>query len=243
MIGISIAAKKEWEAVLKNYNLDIKDCKKFPFGEYFKKNLYGENVIFYRCGVRKMNCSASTQYIIDHFNVEKIIVAGTCAGIDDKYNNLDIIFPNKLVQYDCTVKETEPLIKDSFTVTLDLDRLNGINTGTLGTADKPVVMWDDYLELKENEVTIADTESAAIAYICKANNVECAVIKGISDFPTNENDISEEKSHEGQLNMFLTNIPIIMNSIINNYLEFAIKNHFNYSEYIPKETSIKNKTF
>ena len=37
-------------------------------------------------------------------------------------------------------------------------------------------------ELKNNNITIADTESAAIAYICKANNVECMVIKGISDF-------------------------------------------------------------
>ena len=100
---------------------------------------------------------------------------------------------------------------------------------TLGTADKPVVMWKDYLELKDNGITIADTESAAIAYICKANNVECIVIKGISDFPKNESESTKEDSHEEQLNVFLTNIPIIMNDIVDNYLEFAIKNHFDYS--------------
>lgn len=239
MIGISVAAKKEWEAVLEKYNIDIESCNKFPFGEYFKINLYGNDVIFYRCGVRKMNCSASTQYMIDHFNLSKIIVAGTCAGIDDNYKNLDIFIPNRLVQYDCTVKETEPLIKDSFTVEFDLSGLNGINTGTLGTADKPVVMWNDYIELKNNGITIADTESAAIAYICKANDVECIVIKGISDFPTNENETSKEESHEGQLNVFLTNIPIIMNNILDNYLEFAIKSHISYSDYIPEAVSIK----
>ncbi len=38
-------------------------------------------------------------------------------------------------------------------------------------------MWKDYLELKENNITIADTESAAIMYICRANDVECIVIK------------------------------------------------------------------
>ena len=239
MIGISIAAQTEWEAVLNKFNINIKDCNPFPFGEYFKTNLYGENVIFYRCGVRKMNCSASTQYMIDHFNLDKIIVAGTCAGIDDKYKNLDIFFPNKLVQYDCTVKETEPLIKDSFTVYLDMSNYNNLNIGTLGTADKPVVMWKDYLELKENNIKVADTESAAIAYICKANNVECVVIKGISDFPTNENESTKEDSHAGQLNVFLTNIPIIMNNIIDNYLEFAIKNHFNYLEYKSEKVSIR----
>ena len=43
-------------------------------------------------------------------------------------------------------------------------------------------------QLKDNNITIADTDSAAIAYICKANDVECVVIKGISDFPINENE-------------------------------------------------------
>lgn len=239
MIGISIAAQKEWEAVLNKYKINEENCEKFPFGEYFECNLYGEKVIFYRCGVRKMNSSASTQYMIDHFNLNKIIVIGTCAGIDNKYNNLDIFFPNKLVQYDCTVKETEPLIKDSFTVKISTEKFDNINTGTLGTADKPVVMWNDYIELKNNNITIADTESAAIAYICKANNIECVVIKGISDFPTNELESTKEDSHEEQLNLFLTNMPIVMNKIIDNYLEFAIKNHFEYSQYMPEEVSIK----
>ncbi len=239
MIGISVAAKKEWEAVLDRFSVKIENCETFPFGEYFKTNLYGEEVIFYRCGVRKMNCSASTQYMIDHFGLSKIIVAGTCAGVDDTYKNLDIFFPNKLVQYDCTVKETEPLIKDSFTIAINMSEYSNVKTGTLGTADKPVVMWKDYMELRDNNITIADTESAAIAYICKANNVECVVIKGISDFPTNENESNKEDSHEGQLNVFLTNIPIIMNDIVDNYLEFAIKNHFDYSEYKAEEVLIK----
>ena len=230
MIGISIAAKKEWESILEKFN--ISNCNTFPFGEYFITNLYGEDVIIYKCGARKMNCSASTQYMIDHFNLDKIIVAGTCAGIDDNYKDLDIFFPDKFVQYDCTVKETEPLIKDSFTVELDMSNYNNRNTGTLGTADKPVVMWKDYLELKENNITIADTESAAIAYICRENNVECVVIKGISDFPTNEKE--KEDSYESQLNVYLSNIPIIMNNIIDNYLEFAIRNHFTYKENTTK---------
>ena len=239
MIGISVAAKKEWEAVLEKYNVDIETCNKYPFGEYFKMHVDDNEVIFYRCGVRKMNCSAATQYMIDHFNLTKVIVVGTCAGIDDSYKTLDIFIPDKLVQYDCTVKETEPLIKDSFTVTLDLKELKEINTGTLGTADKPVVMWNDYLELKNNGITIADTEAAAIAFICKANNVECVVIKGISDYPTNENETNKEYSHEVQLNTFLINIPIIMNNIMDNYLEFAIKKKIDYIDYEPKATNIK----
>ena len=226
MIGISISARKEWDAVLDKFNINMSSLEKYPLGEYFKTNLYGEDVIFYRSGVRKMNCSASTQYMIDHFDLNKIIVIGTCAGIDDKYKNLDIFFPNKLVQYDCTVKENEPLIKESFSVLINTDKYKDLNTGTLGTADKPVVIWKDYIELKENNITIADTESAAIAYICKANNVECVVIRGISDFPINEKE--QDDWVEAQYNAFVENIPIVMNKIIDNYLEFAMKNHFEY---------------
>lgn len=225
MTGISIASKREWKAILDRFQMNVDCCIKYPFGEYFTTEINGENVLFYRCGVRKVNCSAATQYIIDHFDLKKIIVAGTCAGIDDKFKNLDIFIPDKAVQYDCTVKEQEPLIKDSFTISFDLDLLGfDILTGTIGTADKAVVMWKDYLELKENGITVADTEAAAIAYICKANSVECIIIKGISDFPTD----AQNSPNEEQLNSFLTNVPIIMNKIIDEYLSLALQSSVKY---------------
>lgn len=225
MLGISIAAKREWKAVLDRFQINIDSCIKYPFGEYFTTEINGESVVLYRCGVRKTNCSAATQYMIDHFDLKKIIVVGTCAGIDDRFKKLDIFIPNKAVQYDCTVKEQEPLIKDAFTVSFDLDlSRSDVLTGTIGTADKAVVMWKDYLELKENGITIADTESAAIAYICKTNRIECIIIKGISDFPTNE----QETSNEEQLDSFLTNVPIVMDRIIDEYLPLALQSTVKY---------------
>ena len=89
MIGISVAARKEWDVVLNRFKIKIEDCNAFPFGEYVHFNLFGEDVVLYRCGVRKMNCSASTQYMIDHFDLKKVIVAGTCAGIDNNYNSCE----------------------------------------------------------------------------------------------------------------------------------------------------------
>ena len=228
MIGIAIAAKNEWKAILEKFN--VLSCEHFSLGEYFKTNIYGEEIIFYNCGSRKMRCSASTQYMIDHFNFSKIIVLGTCAGIDNKYKTFDVFFPNKLVQYDCTVKESEPLIKDSYTVEIDVSSLDNINTGTLATADKPVVTWKDYEELKENDITIADMEAAAISYICRANDVECVVVKGISDFPIDENITSKEESYNEQFDIYMKNTPIVLNNIIDNYLELAIKNIFKYKE-------------
>ena len=36
MIGISVAADKEWEAVLDRFNLKVEDCLAYPFGEIFR---------------------------------------------------------------------------------------------------------------------------------------------------------------------------------------------------------------
>ncbi len=223
MIGISIAESNEWECTLKYFNKTHEGCEKFPFGEYFITNISNKDVIVYRCYVRKVASAASTQYMIDHFKLEKVIVIGTCAGVDTKYQQYDIIIPNLAVQYDCTVRESEPLIKEKFNVNIDLSKLNfDYNTGTIGTADKPLVMWNDYLILKDNNITIVDTEAAGIAYVCKMNDVSVLIIKGISDFPTDERLSSIKKSNEEQYNIYIKSIPIVMNKIFNEYLEKVI---------------------
>lgn len=221
MIGISIAEENEWISTKKYYC--INECVEYPYGEYFNYKINDKNVIFYRCNVRKTSSSAAAQYMIDHFNLSKIIIIGTCAGIDTTYQQYDIIIPNLAVQTDCTVRETEPLIKTKFNVEIDLSKL-GIecNTGTIATQDKPVVMWNDYTILKDNNITICDTESASIAYVCKKNNINVLIIKGISDFPTNEERSTKEISHEEQYKSFINNIPIIMNKIFNNYLDKVV---------------------
>ena len=47
MIGISIAAKKEWEATLNYFGLIHEECEKYPFGEYFKKIIDNKEVVFF----------------------------------------------------------------------------------------------------------------------------------------------------------------------------------------------------
>ncbi|MBN3554701.1 permease [Fictibacillus nanhaiensis] len=219
MIGISIATKWEYEATLEFFRIKENERFDYPFGEYFIRKMNDTELVFYSTGVRKVNGVGGNQYMISKFNLTKVIVAGTCAGIDDTFNNLDIFVPDKAVQYDCTVKEVEPFIKQSFIVDMDLSKYgNDYNTGTIGTADKAVVMWKDYLELKENEITIADTEASAIAYICRKNDVECIIIKGISDFPTDERNSDKFESNKEQMNVYLENTPKVMNKIYGEYL-------------------------
>ncbi len=157
--------------------------------------------------------------MILRFSLTKVIVAGTCAGIDSRYDVLDIIVPDRAVQYDCTVKEIEPLIKPSFVVDLDVSKYgNDFHLGTIGTADRAVVMWRDYIELRDNGLTIADTEAGAIAYICQKNAVECIIIKGISDFPTEEKEENAVEANVEQMRIYIENTPKVMQRIFADYL-------------------------
>lgn len=219
MIGISIATKWEYEAALEYFSIKDNERLVYPYGEYFMRTIDDAELIFFSTGIRKVNGVGGNQYMISKFNLTKIIVAGTCAGIDDKFSILDIFVPDKAVQYDCTVKEIEPFIKQSFIVDIDLSKYgNDFFTGTIGTADKAVVMWKDYLELKANNIMIADTEAGAIAYICKKNDVECIIIKGISDFPTEEINSDNFESNKEQINIYIENTPKVMNKIFDEYL-------------------------
>ncbi|WP_226677283.1 permease [Rossellomorea aquimaris] len=220
MIGISIATKWEYEATLEYFGIKDNERVGYPYGEYFITTIDDTELVFYSTGVRKVNGVGGNQYMISKFHLTKVIVAGTCAGIDDRFSNLDIFVPDKAAQYDCTVKEVEPLIKQSFIVDINLSKYgNDFHTGTIGTADKAVVMWQDYLELKENDITIADTEAGAIAYICKKNDIECIIIKGISDFPTDERNADKFESNKEQINVYLENTPKVMNKIFDEYLK------------------------
>ena len=74
-------------------------------------------------------------------------------------------------------------------------------------------------------------ESAATAYVCKVNNVEFVAIKGISDFAIDESTSTIEDSYKDQFDTYTRNTPIVVNNILDNYLEYAIKNHFEYKSY------------
>ncbi len=218
MIGISIAAKAEWNATCEYFGKTLEERERSPYGGYFQTKIKGKDVIIYFAGNGKVRSAAACQYMIDKFQLEKVIVAGTCAGIDIRYNTLDIIIPNKAAQCDCTIKERHPLIRNDFVVDIDLLKYEITEpTGVIGTSDRPVVLMQDYLDLKNNGITIADMESAAIAYACKRNEVEIVIIKGISDFPVKREDPTS--SQQGQSSVYAQNVGPIMKKIFDGYLE------------------------
>lgn len=219
MIGVSIAASKEWEVILNKYNKTEKDLINYPYGEYFVENIDNKNLVFYRCGTRKTKSSGATQYMISKFNLSKVIVVGTAAGVNNNFDLLDIFVPNKVVQVDCTYLEDGESFKDDYIVDIDLSKYKNIEFKTciIGSSDKPIIHKEVCQLMNKNNLTIVDMESAPIAFICKVNNVECVIIKGISDFPGNYDVLDENQFQE-----YVINVPKVMNKICDEFLKYFI---------------------
>ena len=108
--------------------------------------------------------SAAVQYMIDKFNLKKIVFIGTATLVADYLDYEDVVIPNMVSEYDLSIREVEPLIKQSSII-----KLKPVNVtmkyfdGLLGTSDKSLVTKKDYLQAKETDMVASDTEAAAVA--------------------------------------------------------------------------------
>lgn len=214
MIGILVTSKIEWEVVLDLYNITDSNLEKYPYGEFYRTNFNGKDIVFFRSGSRKVYSSAATQYMIDKFDLEKVILIGTCVTVDD-LDYGEIIIPNEVVEYDLTIREIQPLITENMIIQLDtIDIDEEYLIGMIGTSDKALVLWKDYLKLKEEtNICASDMESAAVAKVCKLNNIKCIIIKGVTDKP-----MKGENGYDEQVEVFEENVPSVMKNILENYL-------------------------
>ncbi len=213
LIGVLISSKKEFNELLKIYNIGEDYLEKYPFGEYYRTEFRGKDIVFFRSGIRKINASAATQYMIDKFNLEKIIVIGTCTSSNEGLNYGDIIIPSKVIDYDYIIRELEEEIDEELYLVPDqVSMPNEYYDGVLGTSDKALVLWSDYTFLASNSIDVSDLESYAVLKICKTNNVKCIIIKGVTDKPMRSMD-----GYNEQLDVYEENLPIVMKKIIEEY--------------------------
>ena len=213
-IAIAIAAVVEWTAAKEFFSITKDMIQSTKYGEYFEITHKDQRFIIYYSGAGKVNAAGAAQYIIDTLHPKRITVIGSCAGINRKYHIFDMIFPTKSVEYDCSVKEIEPFIKERFVVNLQppIPQENDI---IIGTGDRPVILWSDYELLLNNGIDIADMESAVVAYICKVNDVPVTVIKGISDFPYETLSLFKK-----QINVYDENAQVVTKRILEWYLNY-----------------------
>lgn len=216
MIGIVVTSKIDWDALLKVYDIDEEFTEKYPYGEYYRTTIYDKEVILFRTLGRKVLSSGAVQYMIDKFSFTKLVHVGTASAVCDYVDYGDIFIPSSCAEYDITIRELEPLIKENAILELDKVKVTmKYFDGLLGTSDKSLVTNRDYQMVRETDMVASDTEGYAIARVCKMNNVKVTIIKGISDRPI-------DNKYEEQYEVYEENAPKVIREIVENYLTEVI---------------------
>lgn len=219
MKGIHICSNLEWKSVLSICQPE--KCEVSPYGAYFIHQFehWDEPAVVYFSGYSKIMAAGAAQFMIGYFNLSHIIVAGSSGGVAPYLEPLDVIIANETVIYDCIdrLELQAELFCEPFKTLINLEWLNDsllpekTYVGRVATADQDIDYAVKQLLQPEN-VLVADWESGAVALVCKLNEIQVTIFRGVSDVP------KEGLSQEAQTLQYQTNTPKLMKRIFEKYL-------------------------
>mgnify|MGYP003303186399 CR=1 FL=1 len=164
-----------------------------------------------RAGVGKVNAARTTQILIDNFNVNGIINVGSAGSSNDNLEIGDIVIGKKLIQHDFDitafghpkgyisnvgqfVESDQSLIeKMEYTISKIEDKTFKIKIGNIASGD----IFCTEIKMKEKirekfDADAIEMEGAAIAQVCKLDDMPFIIIRSISDTPNGDNNITFE---------------------------------------------------
>lgn len=208
--GIIVAMQEEMIEIEKIMT-DVKVIKIYDL-VFIEGKINKSKIILVKSGVGKVNAARTTQILIDKFNIDAIINMGSAASSNDQLEVGDIVIGKKLVQHDFDITAfghpkgyisdigqyfecDNKLIKDMQKAIKDINNKKfKILIGTIASGD----IFCTNISMKDKirykfEADAIEMEGAAIAQVCKLDNVPFIVIRGISDTPNGKNEIIFEK--------------------------------------------------
>lgn len=208
--GIIAAMKEEMQEIEKIIN--EKQRKTIYELNFITGKINSTQVVLVEAGVGKVNASRTTQILIDNFDVDTIINVGSAGSANDELDIGDIVIASKLVQHDFDItafghtkgyisnvgqfiESDNTLIEEMKNTISKLKNIEcKIKIGIIATGD---IFCTD-LKMKEKirnkfNADAIEMEGAAIAQVCKLDNIPFIVIRSISDKPNGDNNITFDK--------------------------------------------------
>lgn len=205
--GIIAAMKEEMQEIEKI--MEQKEEQKIYELNFIKGKINNTQVVLVEAGVGKVNAARTTQILINNFNVEAIINVGSAGSANDELDIGDIVIGKQIVQHDFDitafghpkgyisnvgqyVESDSRLIKKMIEVAEVMqDNQFKIKIGTIASGD----IFCTELKMKEKirnkfNADAIEMEGAAIAQVCKLDNVPFIIIRSISDKPNGNNHIT-----------------------------------------------------
>lgn len=155
---------------------------------FYAGDLAHHRVIAVRCGVGKVRAAACTQFLIVHFGITRLIVAGIAGALSPELSIGDLVVSQKTLQWDFQAVGTEqrwyPAEPKLVTAALEAARRLGYRAraGSVLTGDQPVTTVKHKQELWHTyRGDCVEMEGAAAAHVCSMNNIPFVLVRVISD--------------------------------------------------------------
>lgn len=211
--AVLVSANMEWRA-LKKYYPD-ESYQPSAWGEYFYKEIAGQEVLFFHEGWGKVAAAGATQYVIDKFQPEIMINLGTCGGFEGKIDRLDVILAQKTVIYDIieAMGDSKEAIAD-YSTELDLSWLGSdypteVIPTVLVSADKDLRSEELEFLSQEYGAIAGDWETGAMAYTAQRNKTKLLILRGVSDL------VSTQKGEAyGNFELFIQRAEAVMHKLL-----------------------------
>lgn len=186
-VGIVMALKRELRGFSAGWNFEEKKGTGFPtYTAALNSEFAGIETVLCVSGLGKARAAACTQYMIDHYNPDFIINAGSAGGVCPAVHPGEIFLASSVVEYDFKSNvEKTPVLPAAHFFLRAASQLC-LRTEVLGSADRNA----DTAEVKESlhrmGIAAADWEGAAVLKTCRSNKKEGAAIKVITDTSTSD---------------------------------------------------------
>ena len=206
-----IAAMQEEMKEIENIMQDKTETQIYEL-KFVKGTINESEVILVQAGVGKVNAARTTQILIDNFKIDVVINIGSAASAKDDLDIGDIVIGKKLVQHDFDItafdhpkgfisnvgqymeSDKELIEKIEGTVEQLNDKEFKIKIGTIASGDIFCTELSMKNKIKDKfDADEIEMEGAAIAQVCKLDNIPFIVIRGISDSPNGNNAITFEQ--------------------------------------------------
>lgn len=203
-----IAAMQEEMQEIENIMEEKKNQKIYELN-FITGKINSTEVVLVEAGIGKVNAARTTQILIDNFNIDAIINVGSAGSANDELDIGDIVIGDKIVQHDFDItafghpkgfisnvgqyiESSSTLIeKMKQTISKMNDNEFKIKIGTIASGD----IFCTELKMKEKirnkfNADAIEMEGAAIAQVCKLDNLPFLIIRSISDKPDGNNNIT-----------------------------------------------------
>lgn len=176
---------------------------------FIKGYINNQKVVLVESGIGKVNAARTTQILVDKFKIEAIINVGSAGSANDELEIGDIVIGQKLVQHDFDItafghpkgyisnvgqyveSDIKLIEKMEQTITEIDNHECKVKIGTIASGDIFCTKPEMKNKIKEKfNADAIEMEGAAIAQVCKLNQIPFIIIRSISDKPNGKNEIT-----------------------------------------------------